>query len=149
MWNYVGNARCTAVTDYLFAKCRTQQLLCCGVAILKTSGIQWRRTTITITLATWNKSLRAFISTGVRVNAYVHRTCFLYRFKSVYVFMLVLYSICARIFVYSIQGVKRNTMKVLKHTNLSQNHLTICTIKLRLGRILCFLLWVIRFASAS
>jgi hypothetical protein len=32
-------ATCTDVTDSFFANCRTQQLLCCGVAIFKISGI--------------------------------------------------------------------------------------------------------------
>jgi hypothetical protein len=36
------------VTDSFFANCRTHHLLCCGVAIFETSGIQRRQaTTIT------------------------------------------------------------------------------------------------------
>jgi hypothetical protein len=35
----VWYAHCTAVTDSFCANCRTHQLLCCGVAIYKTSGI--------------------------------------------------------------------------------------------------------------
>jgi hypothetical protein len=39
MWSSVRNARGTAVTDSLFAKCWTHQIFLFGVTIFKTSGI--------------------------------------------------------------------------------------------------------------
>ena len=81
MWSSVRNARGTAVTDSLFAKCWTHQLFLFGVTIFKTNGIYGQRHGRTAFRLISNNFKSVYIDWYVQF--FVCRICCSYHFEYV------------------------------------------------------------------